>query len=269
VAWAANRLGQKAVVYMPKGSTKARLETIRAEGAEASIIDGNYDDAVRLAAAESAKLPGSVVVQDTAWPGYEEIPRRIMQGYGTMTAEAATQMAAAGLMPTHIFIQAGVGSLAGAVAGYFAAKYGESAPAVTVAEPTAADCLFKSAEALEYRTVGGDMATIMAGLACGEPNTVSFEILKNTAAFFASCPDWVSAKGMRMLSSPLKGDARVISGESGAVGLGLLASLSEENRRMMGIDENSVVLLFSTEGDTDPDMYRDIIWNGAYGSYGL
>jgi diaminopropionate ammonia-lyase len=106
----------------------------------------------------------------------------------------------------------------------------------------------------------------MAGLACGEPNTVSFEILKNTAAFFASCPDWVSAKGMRILSSPLRGDTRVISGESGAVGLGLLTSLSDEDRRMLGIDENSTVLLFSTEGDTDPEQFRRIVWDGEFDS---
>ncbi len=270
VAWAANKLGQKAVVYMPKGSSTTRLENILAEGAEASIIGGNYDDAVRLAALESAKLPGSVVVQDTAWDGYEEIPGWIMQGYGTMAAEADRQLEAYGAAPTHLFVQAGVGSLAGAVTGYFAAKYGSECPNVTVVEPDAADCLFKSAEAKDYRVVGGDMNTIMAGLACGEPNTISWEILKNHVSFFASCPDWVAAKGMRVLSSPLRGDERVVSGESGAAGLGLLAALLtgdyEAGRKQMGLDENSVVLLFSTEGDTDPKQYSDIVWDGEYAS---
>ncbi len=270
VAWAANKLGQKAVVYMPKGSSPIRLENILAEGAQASIIDGNYDDAVRLAASESAKLPGSVVVQDTAWDGYEEIPGWIMQGYGTMAAEADRQLEACGDAPTHLFVQAGVGSLAGAVTGYFAAKYGAKRPNVTVVEPDAADCLYKSAEAKDYRVVGGDMSTIMAGLACGEPNTISWEILKNHVSFFASCPDWVAAKGMRVLSSPLRGDTRVISGESGAAGLGLLAQLLtgdyEAVRKQMGLNENSVVLLFSTEGDTDPKKYSDIVWDGEYTS---
>jgi len=271
VAWAANKLGQKAVVYMPAGSSQKRLEDIRAEGAEASIIDGNYDDAVRLAAAESAKVSGSVVVQDTAWEGYEEIPGWIMQGYGTLASEADRQLKGYGAAATHIFVQAGVGSLAGAVQGYFTAAYGAGCPTVTVVEAEAADCLYKSAEAKAYKTVGGEMRTIMAGLACGEPNTISWELLKNHTDFFASCPDWVAAKGMRVLSSPLRGDMRVISGESGAVGTGLLTVLmTDENlgelRGRMKLDENSVVLLFSTEGDTDPQKYQDIVWDGEYPS---
>lgn len=271
VAWAANKLGQKAVVFMPAGSSETRLEKIRAEGAEASIIDGNYDDAVRLAAAQSAKVPGSVVVQDTAWKGYEEIPGWIMQGYGTMAAEADRQLGEYGAAPTHIFVQAGVGSLAGAVQGYFTSAYGKGCPSVTVVEAGAANCLFRSARAKAYTTVEGEMRTIMAGLACGEPNTISWELLKNHAAFFASCPDWVAAKGMRILSSPLRGDGRVISGESGAVGAGLLAALMTDEalaslRKRMGLTEDSVVLLFSTEGDTDPQKYQDIVWDGEYPS---
>ena len=272
VAWAANKLGQKAVVYMPAGSSPTRLANIRAEGAQASIIDGNYDDAVRLAAAESAKTPKSVVVQDTAWEGYEEIPGWIMQGYGTMAAETKAQLAEYAAVPTHIFVQAGVGSLAGAVQGFFAAAGGNASPAVTVVEPLVADCLFQSAKARDYRTVSGAMQTIMAGLACGEPNTISWQILKNHAAFFASCPDWVSAKGMRILASPLRGDTAVVSGESGAVGLGLLACLATDDslrdfKDMLGLNKDSVVLLFSTEGDTDPQKYHDIVWDGEYASF--
>jgi diaminopropionate ammonia-lyase len=271
VAWAANKLGQKSVVYMPAGSSQIRLANIQAEGAQASIIDGNYDDAVRLAAAESAKVPKSVVVQDTAWQGYEEIPGWIMQGYGTMTAQAERQLKEYAAVPTHIFVQAGVGSLAGAVQGFYTAAYGDKCPSVTVVEPHAANCLFQSAKARDYRTVGGEMRTIMAGLACGEPNTISWELLKNFSSFFASCPDWVSAKGMRMLASPLRGDTQVVSGESGAVGMGLLASLTQngdymELRDMLGLNADSVVLLFSTEGDTDPQKYQDIVWDGEYAS---
>ena len=271
VAWAANKLGQKAVVYMPAGSSHIRLANIRAEGAEASIIDGNYDDAVRLAAAESAKVPKSVVVQDTAWEGYEEIPGWIMQGYGTMAAETERQLAEYAAAPTHIFVQAGVGSLAGAVQGFYTAAYGGKCPSVTIVEPHAANCLFQSAKARDYRVVGGEMRTVMAGLACGEPNTTSWQILKNHSSFFASCPDWVAAKGMRILASPLRGDAQVVSGESGAVGLGLLACLTADSaysglRDMLGLGADSVVLLFSTEGDTDPQKYRDIVWDGEYSS---
>lgn len=271
VAWAANMLNQKAVVYMPAGSADERFEKIQAEGADATIIDGNYDDAVRLAAAESAKIPGSVVVQDTAWEGYEKIPGWIMQGYGTMALEADRQLRENAVKPTHIFIQAGVGSLAGAITGYFAGIYGDDCPKIVVVEARAADCLYRSALAGEYRTVGGEMRTIMAGLACGEPNTISWEILKNHAAFFASCPDWVAAKGIRILGNPLYGDTRIISGESGAVGMGLLAALTmyeeyEELREQLGLDENSVVLLFNTEGNTDPQIYREVVWDGEYSS---
>jgi diaminopropionate ammonia-lyase len=271
VAWAANKLGQKSVIFMPAGSSLVRLEKIRAEGAEATIIDGNYDDAVRMAAAESAKIPNSVVVQDTAWEGYEEIPSWIMQGYGTLAVESERQLEEYGAVPSHIFVQAGVGSMAGAMQGYFSLAYGGNCPTVTVMEPQAADCIYRSAKAKSYQTIGGDLSTLMAGLSCGEPNTISWEILKNHSDFFASVPDWVAAKGMRVLSSPLPGDERVVSGESGAVGAGFLAVLMgcgdfAAVREQMGLDENSVVLLISTEGDTDPDVYRDIVWNGKYAS---
>lgn len=272
VAWAANQLGQKSVVYMPFGSSTYRLEKIRAEGATASIENMNYDDAVRLADRESKKVKNGVVIQDTAWEGYEEIPGWIMQGYGTMALEADDQLKAYGVSPTHMLVQAGVGSLAGGVQGYFSKAYGQQCPVTTVVEARVADCLYRSALAKDYRTVGGEMQTIMAGLACGEPNTISWEILKNKTSFFVSAPDWVSAKGMRMLASPVQGDAQVVSGESGAVGLGLLAALqqsrgaAEDLREALGLSADSVVLLFSTEGDTDPQKYRDIVWDGDYPS---
>lgn len=270
VAWAANRLKQKAVVYMPKGSTQTRLDNIKAEGATATIEEVNYDECVRMAAAAAAKTPNGVVVQDTAWSGYEEIPSWIMQGYGTMAMEASEQLEAAGTdCPTHVFVQAGVGSLAGAVQGYFANKYPENPPTVVVVEADVAACLYKGAVAGdgEEYFVDGDMQTIMAGLACGEPNTTSWDILKNHVSVFVAAPDWVAAKAMRMLSAPIKGDPQVVSGESGAAPFGVLveimtnpemADLKEELR----LNENSRVLLFSTEGDTDPERYKEIVWDG-------
>ena len=268
VAWTANKLKQKSVVYMPKGSSLKRLNNIKAEGADASITDLNYDDAVRLATEEAAKI-GGLVVQDTAWEGYEDIPAWIMQGYGTMVKEAVEQLAEYGVdRPTHVFVQAGVGSLAGAVQGYMAAKF-EDCPITVVVEADKADCFYKSAEAGDGkpRFVGGDMQTIMAGLACGEPNTIGFEILKNYSKAFISAPDWVSAKGMRILGNPLRGDEKVISGESGAVTTGILACIMQDEnladlRKELKLDENSKVLLISTEGDTDPDKYKSIVWDG-------
>lgn len=155
--------------------------------------------------------------QDTAWEGYEKIPAWIMQGYGTMASEAAEQLREAGVdRPTHIFIQAGVGSLAGAVQGYFANLFPDNTPTTVVMEAQAADCLYKGAVAADGkpRIVGGDLQTIMAGLACGEPNTISWEILRNHASFFVSCPDWVAAKGMRMLGAPTRATRRSSRGRA-------------------------------------------------------
>ena len=258
VAWAARVLGQKAVIMMPKGSQAARFENIRAEGALTTIEELNYDDCVRKAAKAAAETPGGVLIQDTAWEGYEEIPSWIMQGYGTMAMEADEQFAAAAdAAPTHVFVQAGVGSLAG----------------VAVVESDQADCLYRSACAGDgsIRTVGGDMRTIMAGLACGEPSITSWQILKDKVTAFASLPDRVAADGMRVLGAPLPGDPRVISGESGAAPLGFLYALMRDGelaplREKLKLGKDSRVLLFSTEGATDPENYRKVVWEGACGS---
>ena len=270
VAWAANKLKQKAVVHMPKGSTKTRFDNIAKEGAKVTIEELNYDDCVRLAAKEAAETEHGVVVQDTAWDGYEEIPSWIMQGYGSMAGEAAEGLKDLGIdRPTHVFVQAGVGSLAGAVVGYFTNLYPDNPPKFIIMEAEVAACLYKGAAAGdgEPRIVDGDLLTIMAGLACGEPNTIGWDILRNHATAFLSCPDWVAAKGMRMLSAPVKGDPRVISGESGAVGMGVLSTLMETDeyadlRNALELNKDSKVLMFSTEGDTDPDRYKKIVWNG-------
>lgn len=270
VAWAANRLGQKAVVHMPKGSTQTRLENIAKEGAQVDIQEMNYDDCVRLAAKEADETPRGVIVQDTAWDGYEEIPAWIMQGYGTMAMEAGEQLNEYGCeRPTHIFVQAGVGSLAGAVVGYFSNLYADNPPVFVVVEAEAAACLYKGAAAGDgdIRIVDGDMETIMAGLACGEPNTISWDILKNHVKVFIAAPDWVAANGMRMLAAPVKGDTPVTSGESGAAPFGALAAMMTMDeyadlRNDIGLTADSRVLLFSTEGDTDPDRYKNIVWKG-------
>lgn len=271
VAWTANQLRQKAVVYMPKGSAEERLKNIQAEGADASITDLNYDEAVRLANSQ-AEQKGWVMVQDTAWEGYEDIPEWIMQGYGTMGYEAYQQLPE---KPTHIFLQAGVGSMAGAVTGFFASVYGEDRPVITIVEPNKADCVFRTAEAADGKLhfVTGDMDTIMAGLACGEPCSIGWNVLRDYADNFISCPDYVAAQGMRIMGNPEKGDARVISGESGAAAFGCVAEIMRnpgyaDVREKLGLDENSKVLFFSTEGDTDKENYRSIVWDGAYAERG-
>lgn len=267
VAWTANQMKQKAVVYMPKGSAAERLANIQAEGADASITDMNYDEAVRLAN-RMAEENGWVMVQDTAWEGYEDIPTWIMQGYATMAFEAHEQL---GEKPTHIFLQAGVGSLAGAVAGFFSSIYGEDRPIITVVEPEKAACLYKTAEANDGQLhfVTGDMDTIMAGLACGEPCSIGWNILKDYADNFISCPDYVAANGMRILGNPPRGDERVISGESGAVTAGCVAEIMrnpelEEMRKALKLDEHSRILCISSEGDTDEANYKAVVWDGKY-----
>ena len=274
VAWAANRLGQKAVVRMPKGTTRTRFDNIAKVGAEVTIEEMNYDDCVRMAAAEAAKTEHGLIVQDTAWDGYEEIPSWIMQGYGTLVLEADKQLKENGVeRPTHVFVQAGVGSLAGAVVGYFAHKYKENPPVMVVCEASAADCLYRSAAQADGNLVNvtGDLQTIMAGLACGEGNTIGWDILKNHVTVFASCPDWMSAKATRIYANPLESDPHIVSGESGSVPLGLVyTALHDEDakdlKEALKLDENSNILVISTEGDTDPIRYREIVWDGLYGT---
>lgn len=268
VAWTAGQLRQRAVVYMPKGSAAERLENIRAEGAEASITDLNYDGAVRLANRQ-AQEKGWVMVQDTAWEGYEDIPQWIMQGYGTMGYEAYTQLPE---KPTHIFLQAGVGSMAGAVAGFFAGVYGKNRPIITIVEPDKADCIFRTAKAADGRLhfVTGDMDTIMAGLACGEPCSIGWNVLKDYADYFISCPDYMAAQGMRILGNPAAGDSRVIAGESGAAAFGCVSEILRNPRyaqikERLKLNKTSRALFFNTEGDTDRENYRSIVWDGIYG----
>ena len=270
LAWTVKQLGQKAVVYMPKGSSKERLQNIIAQGAEAEITDKNYDDAVRLAQ-QKAVENGWIMVQDTAWEGYEDIPKWIMQGYTTIGYEIMEQLEQ---KPTHIFLQAGVGSMSGAITGFFANIYKEQKPKIVIVEPTKADCLFQTAKANDgtLHCVKGDMNTIMAGLACGEPCTIGWNVLKEYADAFVRCPEYVAADGMRMLAAPLKGDTAVVSGESGAVGIGCVANILQykelENiKKALQLDENSVILCISTEGDTDAQNYKKVVWEGKYSKF--
>ena len=269
IAWTAGKLKQKSVVFMPKGSAEERLQNIQALGAEASITDLNYDDTVRHARACQEQY-GWALIQDTAWPGYEEIPGWIMEGYTTMAAEIREQLQ--GEKPTHIFLQAGVGAMAGAICGYFTSLYGDAErPVITIVEPDQADCLYRTAKANDgqLRAVTGDMRSIMAGLCCGEPCTIGWEILRDHADHFISIPDSVAAKGMRVLGNPLPGDARVISGESGAATMGFVTEVLtnpalRDLKQQLALNSESRILCISTEGDTDRENYRRIVWDGLY-----
>ena len=270
VAWSAKTLGHKSIVLMPKGTAIERLENIRKLGSDASITDLVYDDTVQMAA-KVASEKGGILVQDTAWAGYEEIPTRIMQGYLTLGMEIVNQLN--GLRPTHVFLQAGVGSMAAAVSAFFAHQYGENRPKIVIVEPHGADCLYRTAKANDGKihAYEGELHSIMAGLCCGIPCTVAWELMKECADFFVSMPDFVAADGMRILNAPMGEDPRIVSGESGASCFGLVADLLrkpqyQDVKEAIGLRSDSNILCLSTEGDTDQAGYRKVVWDGAYGS---
>lgn len=271
VAWVARQMGCPCYVFLPKGSSPERLMRIREMGAHAEITAGNYEETVARAEEFCVEF-GAELMQDTVVGSYDYMARWIMEGYTTMADEAFEQLY--GEMPTHIFLQAGVGSMAGAVAGYFtaqAALQGVKKPVITIVEPEAADCLFRTAKAADGRRhrVYGEMNSIMAGLCCGDPCSIGLEVLKECADYSVSMPDEIAARGMRILGNPLPGDRRVISGESGAAGVGFLAEVLSNPeytgyRNALGLDGNSRILLISTEGATDAANYRRIVWDGLY-----
>lgn len=270
IAWAARQFGQKAVVYMPKGSSPFRLNKIREAGAQADFSTLNYDDTVRMVS-NLSRENGWILVQDTAWEGYTDIPTLIMQGYLTIVGEFAEQLKAKGKEePTHVILQAGVGSFGGAIAAGLQ-QMAKNPITFIIVEPVQADCLYQSARAKEGtpQKATGDLSTIMAGLSCGEPNPIAWDILKHLASCFITCPDTVPAKGMRVLGNPLESDSRIISGESGAVPLGLLFELCKNPaliplKESIGLTSSSRVFFISTEGDTDPENYRAVCWDGKY-----
>ncbi|AEV28793.1 diaminopropionate ammonia-lyase family [Sphaerochaeta pleomorpha str. Grapes] len=270
IAWAAQKLGFKCVIYVHSETTSRRIDAIKSNGATVVVVDGNYDDAVRQVAIDAEKN-GWTIISDTSWDNYTEIPTWIMQGYLTLLAEAQEQFSGQGIVkPTHVFVQAGVGALAASVVGFYHALFGQDAPTCIIVEPDKAPCLFESAKANDGKphTVTGALDTIMAGLACGDPSPMAWDILKEDADAFVQVPDYIAAKGMRMYATPLKGDPFIISGESGAVTLGAFASIMQEERlsglrKALHIDENSQILFINTEGNTDPVHFRQVIWEGA------
>ncbi len=266
VAWIGKQLGIPVHIYMPKGTTKNRADHIRKLDAEVTITDLNYDDTVRFVV-EKSQQENWLVIQDTAWEGYEDVPVWIMQGYATIAKETVEQLGDTPI--SHVFLQAGVGAFAGIIAEALYDVYQERCPKIYVVEAESANCYYASAIAGEDVVKSGDLTTIMAGLACGEQNPIGNKILKRLVDGFFSAPDWVSANGMRILGLPVKGDTPIVSGESGAVSMGVIETLLTQDsyasiRDEIGLNEDSQVLLFSTEGDTDVTVYREITWHGAY-----
>ncbi len=263
VAWAARRLGQRAVIFVPGNTVAARIEAIQGEGAEVVVVPGSYDETVRRAAAE-AERNGWQVISDTAYPGYTEIPGWIMEGYGTIFEEAARQLAElGGAEPSLVLLQAGVGGLA--CAGSLFYWWRGRRPTLVAVEPTDADCLLESAASPDgsIREAKGRQDSIMAGLNCGTPSLLAWPLIRDGMDAFLAVDDDFAREAMRLLASGEGGDPAVVSGESGAAGLaGLLALASEaslaEAREALGL-RGARVLLVSTEGATDPPSWERIV----------
>lgn len=270
VAWAAQAMGFRSIIYVHKHTSQARIRAIESNGAEVRVVDGTYDDAVRQVTLDAQKN-GWQVVSDTSWEGYEDIPAWVMQGYSTMVSEAQEQFAAQGLSrPTHVFVQAGVGALAASVIGYYHSLFGAKQPVSVVVEPDKAACLYKSAQIGDGQphSFAGDLDTMMAGLACGDPSPIAWNVLWDCADAFLACPEYVAAKGMRVYGVPLAGDPFIVSGESGAVTLGALMFIMEnadlrELRDYLKLDRHSQILLINSEGNTDPNHFRRVVWDGV------
>lgn len=268
VAWAAKLLGQHAKVFMPKGAADSRLKSIQKLGAESFVTELNYDDTV-LKVAELAKRNGWILLQDTAWEGYEKVPLSIMQGYTSIIVEVMNQLENISLKEiTHVFLQAGVGSFAASIAAVINNFTSGLSPKIIIVEPSEADCFYKSAENKSGAPIRvyGDLDTMMAGLSCGEPSPIAWNILKQLSSHFLSCPDSISAKGMRILGNPLNDDPRIISCASGSLPLGVVYELLT-NEKLNHIKEEldlhsySKILVINTEGKTDPINYQKVVWD--------
>ncbi|MGE0417916.1 MAG: diaminopropionate ammonia-lyase [Acetobacteraceae bacterium] len=251
VAWGAQRFGCRCVIFVHETVSQGRVDAIARYGAEVRRIPGTYDDAVREAA-RVAEAEGWFVVSDTSWAGYAEVPRDVMQGYRLMADEAADQWV--GPAPTHVFVQGGVGGAAAAVSIQVRARFGIT-PRIVVVEPDRAACLLASAEMGEPTAIPGDLDTLMAGLACGEPSLLAWQELERAAAAFMAIPDEAAVACMKLLAAH-----GIVSGESGVAGLAgcLLAAADPAARAVLGLDADSRVLTFSTEGATDPVLYRKL-----------
>lgn len=265
IAWAAKLFGQKSNVYLPEGASQERLKAIRGLGANAEITDMNYDDAVIHIAAVAEKN-GWALIQDTAWDGYETIPLDIMKGYATIVAEIVDQLRSDFNQVTHVILQAGVGSFAASAAASIYNQRLDNPPVFIIVEPSKADCLYQSAKDDEGvpQRVHGNLDSMMAGLACGEPNPLAWDILKPLTDAFFSCTDDVSAEGMRILSAPNGNDPKIISGESGALPIGVLNELMasrklSEAKDALNLNHDSNILIINTEGDTNPENYKRIV----------
>ena len=255
VAWGCQMFGCDCIIYVHRDVSAGRMQAMQALGAEVIRIDGNYDASVKLADSE-AVAHGRIIVSDTSYPGYTAIPKDVALGYTVMLAEAVEQMGAS--IPTHVFIQAGVGGLAAAVCAYFWELWGTKRPRFIVVEPEQANCLQQSAARGEPVTVSGDLETLMAGLSCGEVSLLAWEILKPGADDFLTISEDAVPACMKLL---LQSQPPIEAGESAVAGLGaaIVAREDAEMSRKLGLDSSSRIFVIGTEGATDPELDQRLI----------
>jgi len=264
VAWAANILGAKSIVYMPKGTAEERIEAIEKLGGEVVVTDLTYDGCVSLVS-KLGKEKGWEVVLDTATDGDPQVASWVMEGYATMAREVIKQLRHHLVKPTHVFLQAGVGSMAASVIATLANEYYPDMPKFYIVEPHQANCFYQSGKAQKPVSVEGNLDSISAGLSCGVVNPQAWNIIKDFADGFISSDDYLAANGMRILGNPLDMDPVIVSGESGAITTGVLEKIVRTDLKdKLELNDNSVVLLFSTEGATDRENYRNVVWYGKY-----
>ena len=257
VAWGARTFGCRCTIYMPETVSIGRVHAIESYGGTVRRLAGTYDDCVRQAAADAAR-EGWHVVSDTSYEDYVEVPRDVMQGYCLMVEEALEQ---AEQPLTHVFVQAGVGGLAAAVCACMWERQGPARPRFVLVEPDKAACFFCSAVAGRPTKVEGTLDTIMAGLASGEVAPEAWEILSVGADAFLTIADEAASQTMIVLAEAPFGDRPVVTGESGVAGLAglLVAAADPGTREALALDATSCVLVFGTEGATDPEVYRQIV----------
>jgi diaminopropionate ammonia-lyase len=263
LAWGCQRFGAPCRIYIHAAVSDSRAQAMRDLGAEVIQISGDYDESVHLAKTE-ADEQGWFVVSDTSWEGYTEPPRDVMAGYGVMTREACDAL---DRTPTHVFLQGGVGGLAASVAAGMRQRYGADAPRVVIVEPTLAACLFESAKNGKATNVVVTEETIMAGLSCGEPSGMAWEILSEEASDFLLIPDSIIAPTIRLLANAEYGDPAIEAGESAVAGLAALiaARFSDALWETLGLNTASRILLIGSEGVTDETIFAAIM-KGASGA---
>ncbi|MFT5658314.1 MAG: diaminopropionate ammonia-lyase [Gammaproteobacteria bacterium] len=258
VSWGCQMFGCQCVIYIHRDVSPGRQQAMEAFGAEVIRITGNYDDSVKQADSD-AKQHDRIIVSDTSYAGYMDIPKDVALGYTVLLAESVEQMQ--GEIPTHVFIQGGVGGLASAVCAYFWELWGDKRPRFIVVEPVEANCLQESARAGKPVVVEGDLNTLMAGLACGEVSALAWEILDIGANDFLTINEEAVPLTMQMLADGFQADEKIEAGESAVAGLAALitARHSAEHSQALGLDASSRIYILGTEGATDPLVYQQLI----------